>query len=188
MPVSAESAPRAVTGRMRVLLASLCGVLLLTLACRALRLMPDRYCLACLCNASSNCSPQIGCRRHRGQTVCGPFLLTAAAWRRARAADGQFVRRFRYLNYRMCASDAECAAEAVSRYLSHSATDCDGDGRVTCKDFGILNRGGVAACRNRTLALDVMGTDYYRVLEGCLLDMTAMLGERTARAGCGYST
>ena len=169
----------------RLLMTGLCGVLLLTLACSSLRLKPDRYCLACLCNASSNCSPQIGCQRHRGQTVCGPLLLTADAWRRARAADRQFVSRFRYLNFRTCASDPECAAEAVSHHLSLSASDCDGDGHVTCKDFGILNRGGVAACQNRTLALEWMSTDYYRVLEECLTEVTTMLGETRPRTGCG---
>ena len=171
------------------MLPGVCGVLLLlTLASAVgLKLMPDRYCLACLCNAASNCSPQIGCQRRRGQTVCGPFLLTADAWRRARNADPQFAHRFRYLNYRMCASDSACAAEAVSQYLSHSATDCDRDGRVTCKDFGIISRGGAAACQNHTLAQEVMATEYYRVLEGCLLDVTAMLGEPSPQAGCGVS-
>ncbi|XP_043205708.1 uncharacterized protein LOC122372527 [Amphibalanus amphitrite] len=165
-----------------------CGVVVLLAAgCPALRLMPDRYCLACLCNAASNCSPRIGCQQQRGHTVCGPFLLTADAWRRARKADRQFAHRFRYLNFRMCASDPECAAEAVSHALAHSASDCDRDGRITCKDFGILSRGGPAACRNSTLARRAADSDYFRVLEGCLLDVTAMLGEPSPPAGCGLS-
>ncbi|XP_037081318.1 lysozyme-like [Pollicipes pollicipes] len=162
------------------------GVLLLALASRALILMPDRYCLACICNASTNCSPRIGCRRQHGQLVCGPFLLTADAWRRARASGGTFAKRFRYLNYRTCANDGACASEALSQYLSQSASDCDGDGRVTCKDFGIMNRAGVSGCRNRTEARRMMRSAYYRVLESCLVDVTVMLQQPKLRSGCRY--
>ena len=110
------------------------------------RLRPDRYCLACLCTAASNCSPDIGCHQRGDTTVCGPFLISADTWRRARLTDPTLADRFPYLGFRECADSAECSEAVLSAYLESTAADCDGDGMISCSDFGVLTVAGPEAC------------------------------------------
>ncbi|XP_037071287.1 invertebrate-type lysozyme 3-like, partial [Pollicipes pollicipes] len=141
----------------------------------AIRLRPDRYCLACLCAAASNCSPNIGCHRRGVDKVCGPFLLTADMWRRARAADRTVVDRFSYLDYLACSNDTACAAAVISAFVAAEAGDCDGDGQVTCRDFGVLTLAGPESCRDGGPRPGRTATAQLGSLDQCLADVAAML-------------
>ena len=146
-----------------------------TAAAPAARVRPDRYCLACLCTAASNCSPDIGCHRRGEETVCGPFLLSAAVWRRARLTDVSLAAQFAYLGFRECAEDRECAGAVLGAYLEEQAADCDGDGMVGCSDFGVLTLVGPTACRSGVAALSRPQRVQMEALLRCQREVAAML-------------
>ncbi|XP_043190443.1 uncharacterized protein LOC122364283 [Amphibalanus amphitrite] len=148
----------------------------------SMRVRPDRYCLACLCTATSNCSPSIGCHRRGADTVCGPLLLSAAVWRRARLTDSSFAATFAYLGFRECAADAECAGAVLGAYLEAEAADCDGDGMVGCTDFGVLTVAGPDGCRRGAAALSRPQQAQMEALHRCQREVAYML--RVPKANC----
>ncbi|XP_037076235.1 uncharacterized protein LOC119097292 [Pollicipes pollicipes] len=83
--------------------------------------------------------------------------------------------RFSSYDYLTCAKDVGCAGEAVTRYLSRHPTDCDGDGRITCKDFGLTHLLGHARCHEPERRRDAEDTVFVTRFVQCLLDTLGLL-------------
>ncbi|KAF0301664.1 Lysozyme 3 [Amphibalanus amphitrite] len=75
---------------------------------------PDRYCLSCLCTAATGCDVSTGCLPDGGGDICGPFYMSEPYWR---DAHPRLSTPFSGHGFHQCASDVECAGEAVSSYM-----------------------------------------------------------------------
>ncbi|KAG0727586.1 Lysozyme [Chionoecetes opilio] len=105
----------------------------------------DPNCLGCMCEASSNCNASTLC--HTSSTYfCGPFHLTWAYWADAGKPVLQHDNPDRKGAFENCANDLYCAAETVKQYMRLFATDCDGDGVHSCKDYVRIHKLGKSAC------------------------------------------
>ncbi|KAF0303126.1 hypothetical protein FJT64_024841 [Amphibalanus amphitrite] len=144
--------------------------------------MPDRYCLSCLCVASSDCDLSTPCREVGGRSFCGPFYMTEHFWRASNVSTEQ---RFSQLDYLGCAQDVDCAGQAVTLYMASHATDCDDDGHITCKDFGLTHLLGPRRCHDPAQRRAAEETVFVRRFARCLLDTLGLLGAgRRVRPHC----
>ena len=55
---------------------------------------PDRYCLACLCQAATGCDLYSGCTAQGSATLCGPFYMSRPFWQDANTTAEDSFRHF----------------------------------------------------------------------------------------------
>lgn len=54
---------------------------------------------------------------------------------------------FKFTAYANCANDPYCAASAVQKYMSKYNQDCNGDGKIDCRDHMNIHYLGGYNCR-----------------------------------------
>ncbi|XP_043197062.1 uncharacterized protein LOC122377589 [Amphibalanus amphitrite] len=145
---------------------------------------PDRYCLSCLCTAATGCDVSTGCLPDGGGDICGPFYMSEPYWR---DAHPRLSAPFSGHGFRQCASDVECAGEAVSSYMQRFSRDCDGDGRVTCKDFGLMHFMGYAACGRPSQVSAGLQSTFYKEFIGCATRLAGLLEKEQYRPPPGHA-
>ncbi|XP_037088583.1 invertebrate-type lysozyme-like [Pollicipes pollicipes] len=133
---------------------------------------PDRYCLACLCTAATGCDTSTGCEEDGGTTICGPFYISQPYWL---DANTTVVQQFRDYDFSRCARDVACAKQTVTSYMTKFSRDCDGDGRVTCLDHGLMHYLGYSQCAVPAQRQQAEASAFYHTFSQCLADMDALL-------------
>jgi len=106
-------------------------------------------CVACMCEGATLCNSNLGCEiRGDGRSYCGPFGMSKPYWIDAgaptlRPGEGQSDQAFRD-----CANDLDCSFKATTQYVERFGNrDCNGDGRITCVDYTLINvMGGYTSC------------------------------------------
>ncbi|XP_043193083.1 uncharacterized protein LOC122365709 [Amphibalanus amphitrite] len=133
---------------------------------------PDRY---CLCHAATGCDLASTCTGPGSQgsaDLCGPFHMSRPFWQDSNVTA---IERFRQFDFQHCAADIECAAAAVTSYMTQLSRDCDGDGRVTCRDYGLMHFLGYAACLSPAERQRAASSTFHGAFVQCLSDMDALL-------------
>ncbi|KAI1304085.1 Lysozyme [Halotydeus destructor] len=109
-------------------------------------------CLACICEASSQCNPDTGCSlSQNGAQVCGPYQFDRNYWSASGSGSADFER---------CALDQDCAEDAVRSYTAKNTLDCNDDGNIDCLDFAAIHRAGPKACNSQWLIDSTYWSDF----------------------------
>jgi len=133
---------------------------------------PGRYCLACLCSAASGCDLKKGCLQDEPNAICGPFYMSRPFWLDANITA---LPQFREHDFVRCATDEKCAAAAVVSYMTKFSRDCDGDGRVTCKDHGLMHYLGYTGCTSPWQRQQAEESTFFGTFMRCLEEMDRLL-------------
>uniref|UniRef100_T1JAY4 lysozyme n=1 Tax=Strigamia maritima TaxID=126957 RepID=T1JAY4_STRMM len=98
-----------------------------------------RWCLDCICQASSGCEVS-GCEGG----FCGPYKISREYWIDA-GRPGFYVagdpRAFT-----ACGVNKTCAERTIQNYMNLFRRDCNTDGRIDCWDFARIHLAGPANC------------------------------------------
>ncbi|XP_037075707.1 invertebrate-type lysozyme 3-like [Pollicipes pollicipes] len=148
------------------------------------RLRADRYCLSCLCTAATGCDVKAACQQNDPLDICGPFYMSEPYW-----VDANVTALDAYAAYEFkeCATDTECAGAAVASYMHNFARDCDGDGQVTCKDFGLMHYLGYSSCADEDLVQSGLSSPFYSAHVTCLERMAGLLAREDFTTAPGYA-
>lgn len=119
----------------------------------------SRECLGCICEASSSCDVNRGCRNG----VCGPFLIGRGFW-----VDSELGRESAYSQqtFETCAGDTFCSAAIIRKYMAKYPYDCNQDGKKSCSDHAMIHKAGPGGCLANQAS--VRQTQYWRKLQACL--------------------
>ncbi|XP_069189564.1 invertebrate-type lysozyme-like isoform X2 [Procambarus clarkii] len=103
--------------------------------------------MGCLCEASTSCNATSPCHTPPGGGYfCGPFLISFPYWTDA----GKPVLKGDDPNvkgaFENCVLDLYCAAKTVRQYMKKFASDCNGDGVVSCVDYVRIHKHGQNGC------------------------------------------
>ncbi|CAL8138006.1 unnamed protein product [Orchesella dallaii] len=103
-------------------------------------------CLACICQASTNCNLTTRCISNG--KYCGPFLISRPYWLDAGQLTLIGDRAERAGAFEDCANDPICSAQTVRTYMQRFQTDCNRDGAIDCDDMGRIHLMGPTDCVN----------------------------------------
>ena len=119
----------------------------------------EQSCLDCICEATSNCDLNLGCRTNEFGEFCGAYQLNLLFWTEAgRPRDAGQENSFQ-----LCVLDRECAELTIRSYANRHQIDCNQDGVLDCLDFAALHRLGRAACNLQSL----LDSTYWNKFQQC---------------------
>jgi hypothetical protein len=118
-------------------------------------------CLACICQASTNCNLTTRCI-NKGK-YCGPFLISKPYWLDAGQLTLVGDKADRSGAFEDCANDPICSAQSVRTYMLIHQKDCNRDGLIDCDDMGRIHLMGATDCGNPR----VPKTPFYRRFRQC---------------------
>lgn len=101
-------------------------------------------CLACLAATATNNVPAF-CN---GGVPCGIYRISRLYWQDARERLGPHEDSL-VQDYERCVVQDSCAERIVEGYVQRYAFDCNGDGRIECRDHIMLHLLGPGGCRRR---------------------------------------
>ncbi|KAH8379955.1 hypothetical protein KR009_008213 [Drosophila setifemur] len=98
-------------------------------------------CLSCLATTATDNVPAV-CK---GKVHCGIYRISRIYWQDAREridAEDSLAH-----DYEGCLAVDSCAERMVRSYVQRFASDCNGDGRIGCRDHIMLHMLGPGGCR-----------------------------------------
>uniref|UniRef100_A0A6P4E6Q9 lysozyme n=1 Tax=Drosophila rhopaloa TaxID=1041015 RepID=A0A6P4E6Q9_DRORH len=108
---------------------------------------PSAECLACIATTATNNVPATCTNRGRGKEPCGIYRISYDYWQDTLGLihpEDSLAQ-----DYKECVVDRECAERIVRSYVERYDWDCNGDGRIECRDHVILHMRGPGGCRRR---------------------------------------
>ncbi|XP_017960258.1 lysozyme [Drosophila navojoa] len=111
-------------------------------------------CLECLCEAMSGCNATKICVNG----ACGIFRITWTFWQ----DGGSLIGPGDGDAFTNCVNDPHCAADTIQNYMYKNGEDCNGDGKINCKDYGSIHKLGNLKCRDELPA--TFGTLFFKCL------------------------
>jgi len=147
---------------------------------------PEQFtqeCVACMCAGATSCNTTVGCEiRSDGRFYCGPFGMSKPYWLDAGAPLLEGGSPLSDRAFKDCAKDVGCSFNATTLYLQKLGNrDCDGDGRVTCIDYTLINYlGGYSTCEKDDVAA-ALSTDFMSRYNTCAENLKAAGGNLEPR-------
>ncbi|XP_017128576.1 uncharacterized protein LOC108146861 isoform X1 [Drosophila elegans] len=123
---------------------------------------PSDECLACMATTATDNIPAICGNRGRGKEPCGIYRISHGYWQdalRTIDTDDSLAQ-----DYERCVVVKDCAERIVRGYVQRYGWDCNGDGRIECRDHVILHMRGPGGCRRQK----PLGEGNENRLENCL--------------------
>ncbi|EDX09510.1 uncharacterized protein LOC6737078 isoform X1 [Drosophila simulans] len=124
---------------------------------------PSAKCLACMATTATDNIPAICRNRGRPEEPCGIYRISHVYWQDALRIidpDDSLAQ-----DYGRCVVDVQCAERIVRSYVQrYGGEDCNGDGRIECRDHVRLHMRGPGGCHRQ----EPLGSLAERRLENCL--------------------
>ncbi|XP_043648835.1 uncharacterized protein LOC122617170 isoform X1 [Drosophila teissieri] len=124
---------------------------------------PSAKCLACMATTATDNIPAICRNRGRPEEPCGIYRISHVYWQDALRIidpDDSLAQ-----DYGRCVVDDQCAERIVRSYVQrYGGKDCNGDGRIECRDHVMLHMRGPGGCHRQ----EPLGSLQERRLESCL--------------------
>lgn len=115
-------------------------------------------CLECICDASSNCDTSVQCiSKQREKNRCGLYMIS---WNQFQDSDISLTSLMssplgssndESANERLyydCTTDKLCAERLIHLYIEKYQKDCNGDGKIDCRDIAAIHRVGPDNCNS----------------------------------------
>lgn len=149
------------------------AVFVLIMASSEAKDMVDTNCLACLCEASTNCNASATCETPVPDNhLCGAFRISRPYWIDAGKPIIKNDSKAREGAFEECVNDLYCAADTVRKYMINFVEgkmggnvnpDCNDDGVIDCRDFAFMHRIGGFTCQDPT----VVDSEFFKRFMTC---------------------
>ncbi|XP_016924775.3 uncharacterized protein [Drosophila suzukii] len=101
-------------------------------------------CLLCIATTATDNIPAICNNRGRGKEACGKYRISHSYWQDTLGIidpDDALAQE-----YERCVVYDQCAETIVRGYVQRYGDDCNGDGRIECRDHVMLHMRGPGGC------------------------------------------